>query len=213
MPWPHLGTGTDDETCWMMFLRDPTHIASTFDLFSQPEAINWPLLASEDILHEVIRAESLPQTMKRLVISAFDALRTGYKAAKLSQKSSLSDFEVQRCGDWAEEIGWWSFQWSFQSSCKAIRLYTYIYVYIQQSKLGLKKFWNRPGVDPLIFQDFMNFQEDLAKALEGNDTATPVEQPPVATVEASSWGWALWEYEFKHWRYTKRSPPQQPQHW
>lgn len=56
----------------------------------------------------------------------------------------------------------------------------------------------------------MNFQEDLAKALEGNDTATPVEQPPVATVEASSWGWALWEYEFKHWRYTKRPPPQQP---
>ena len=134
MPWPHLGTGTDGETCWMMFLRDPTHIASTFDLFSQPEAINWPLLASEDILHEVIRAESLPQTMKRLVISAFDALRTGYKAAKLSQKSSLSDFEVQRCGDWAEEIGWWSFQWSFQSSCKAIRLYTYIYMYIYSNQ-------------------------------------------------------------------------------
>eukprot|EP00434_Breviolum_minutum_P015144 symbB.v1.2.013356.t1/scaffold942.1/size149982/7 len=47
---------------------------------------------------------------------------------------------------------------------------------------------SQKSVDPLIFQDFMNFQEDLAKALEG---------------------WALWEYEFKHWRYTKRraGPP------
>ena len=59
-------------------------------------------------------------------------------------------------------------------------------LYIKQSQLGHKTFSNRPGVDPLIFQDFMNFQEDLAKALEGNDTATAVEQRPVATVEASS---------------------------
>lgn len=111
MPWPQLDTL---ETCWTSFFiffrnKDPTHIASTFDLFppqKKLEAINWPLLVSEDILHEVVRAESLPQTMKRCVISAFDAPRTGYKAAKLSQKSSLSDFEVQRCGDhFAEEIG------------------------------------------------------------------------------------------------------------
>eukprot|EP00913_Durusdinium_trenchii_P025303 g23754.t1 len=34
-----------------------------------------------------------------------------------------------------------------------------------------------------VFEDFMDFQEDLASALEG---------------------WALWEYEFKHWRYSKR---------